>query len=256
MWDANIYNKYKKERMQPSIDLVSRLVGHKFNRIIDVGCGSGMSTKALMEVWKDAQIIGVDLSEDMLQKAKEELPECTFYQKDCSQRLDEFGTFDLIFSNAFMQWLPNQEEFIANSFQMLNDGGVFATQIPMFHEMPVSQCIVDAEKVIPSERINQVHECHFHCFSPLVYYDMIVKVTSKVNMWITDYCHVMEDYEEIMTFLSGSAFRPYIEALNEQQWEQFTDEVRNNLKKMYPVQQNGKILFPFKRCFLIGEKFL
>ena len=41
MWDATIYDKMGKERMQPSLDLISRIAGQSFKRIIDVGCGSG-----------------------------------------------------------------------------------------------------------------------------------------------------------------------------------------------------------------------
>lgn len=58
------------------------------------------------------------------------------------------GTFDLIFSNAFVQWLPNQEDFISNAFSMLNENGIFATQIPLFEKMPANQCIIKAEKYL------------------------------------------------------------------------------------------------------------
>ena len=41
MWNAEIYDSFGKERMQPSIDLAARLKDKKFKRILDVGCGSG-----------------------------------------------------------------------------------------------------------------------------------------------------------------------------------------------------------------------
>lgn len=42
MWNAEIYNRYGKERIQPSIDLVARIKDMRFERILDVGCGTGM----------------------------------------------------------------------------------------------------------------------------------------------------------------------------------------------------------------------
>ena len=86
------------------------------------------------------------MSKVMLEKARKILPTVTFVQRDCSRPLLDTGTFDLIFSNAFVQWLPNQEDFISNTFSMLDENGISATQIPLFEEMPANQCIIKAEK--------------------------------------------------------------------------------------------------------------
>lgn len=102
MWNAEIYNRYGKERIQPSIDLVARIKDMKFKRIVDVGCGTGMSTAPLVSTWENAEIIGVDLSKEMLEKAREILPIVTFIQRDCSKPLFDMGAFDLIFCNAFV----------------------------------------------------------------------------------------------------------------------------------------------------------
>lgn len=48
MWNADIYDSFGKERMQPSIDLAARLKDKKFKRILDVGCGSGMGAPAVV----------------------------------------------------------------------------------------------------------------------------------------------------------------------------------------------------------------
>ena len=50
MWNAEIYNRYGKEWIQPSIDFVARIKDMKFQRILDVGCGTGMSTVPLVSV--------------------------------------------------------------------------------------------------------------------------------------------------------------------------------------------------------------
>lgn len=36
MWNADIYNRYGKERIQPSIDLANRMDEKIFHRILDV----------------------------------------------------------------------------------------------------------------------------------------------------------------------------------------------------------------------------
>ena len=253
MWSAEIYNRYGKERMQPSVDLAARIKDMKFQRILDVGCGTGMSTASFVSAWENAEIIGVDLSKEMLEKAREILPTVTFIQRDCSKPLLDMGAFDLIFSNAFVQWLPNQKDFISNAFSMLDENGIFAAQIPLFEEMPANQCIIKAEKIF-ADKFNDIGENKYVLHSASEYYDMVAKCTNKIEMWITDYCHEMDNNEKILEFLKGAALRPYIDRLNEEEQKLFMDEVMKNLEVEYHYQANGKILFPFKRLFLVGEK--
>lgn len=253
MWNADIYNRYNKERIQPSVDLVGRLSHKKFKRILDVGCGTGMSTASISAVWKDSEIIGADLSQEMLTKAKEALPSVSFVQRDCSKSLLDMGNFDLIFSNAFIQWIPNQEKFFKNSFAMLNDGGTFAAQIPLFGEMPANQCLIETEKLF-SDKLKNMNDSKFVLHSASEYYEMLSKCTDKISMWITDYVHEMDDHSKIVDFLSGTALRPHFEILDENEQKRFLNELLKNIAKTYPIQKNGKVLFPFKRLFLIGEK--
>lgn len=251
MWNADIYDRFGKERLQPSIDLISRIGDKKFNRILDAGCGTGMSTASIAANWSSAEIIGVDLSEEMLQKARENLTQVTFLQRDCSKPLFDLGTFDLIFSNAFLQWIPNQEEFISNSFDMLVKDGMFAAQIPLFDEMPASRCITNAECSL-SDYFTGVEKPV--SYSPSEYYEIMSKYTEKVTMWITDYYHEMDSQEKILDFLRGTALNPYMDILDKTEQKNFLNEVLNNLKNSYTCQKNGKVLFPFKRLFLVGEK--
>lgn len=253
MWNAEIYNRYGKERVQPSIDLAARIKDMKFQRILDVGCGTGMSTAPLVSAWERAEIIGVDLSKEMLEKAREILPTVTFIQRDCSKPLLDMGTFDLIFSNAFVQWLPDQEDFISNAFSMLNENGIFAAQIPLFEEMPANQCIIKAEKIF-ADKFKEIGKDKYILHSAPQYYDMVAKCTNKIEMWITDYCHEMDNHGKVLEFLMGAALRPHIDRLNEEEQELFMDEVMKNLEIEYHDQANGKILFPFKRLFLVGQK--
>lgn len=254
MWNAEIYEKFGKERLQPSIDLVSRLTDRKFERILDAGCGTGMSTAALVSAFGDAEIIGADLSEEMLVKARKNISQAMFIRRDCSRPLSDLGKFDLIFSNAFIQWLKDQGEFMADSFRMLSEGGVFAAQIPLFGEMPANNCIVKAEERF-ADKIKGIENSRFVLHTVSEYYDMITSFTDKTSVWITEYVHQMKDYEELLNFLKGAALRPHLELLTARaDKEQFLDTVLENIRAVYPVGKNGKILFPFRRLFLIGEK--
>ena len=76
----------------------------------------------------------------------------------------------------------------------------------------------------------------------------------NTSIVITDYCHEMDNYGKILEFLKGAALRPYLDRLNEEEQKLFMDEVLKNLEIEYYYQANGKILFPIKRLFLVGQK--
>ena len=86
------------------------------------------------------------------------------------------------------------------------------------------------------------------------YYDVLSKLTDKLHIWVTDYYHIMNEHVDILNFFRGTALNPYTEKLDENEQKVFLDRVLENFKKAYPAQDNGKILFQFKRLFMIAEK--
>ena len=73
-WNPEQYLKYRNERTQPSIDLISHIKLSNPEKIIDIGCGPGNSTQMLVERWPESKITGIDNSPAMIQKAKSDFP--------------------------------------------------------------------------------------------------------------------------------------------------------------------------------------
>jgi len=252
-WNATAYNKFKNERMQPSIDLVSRISDRQVGRIIDIGCGSGMSTIPLREAWPKAKIIGVDYSEDMLAKASDIGMDVEWIKRDCSNKIDDLGTFDLVFSNAFLQWVDNQEEFLKNAHELLADNGIIAIQVPSFDEMPIKECIDSVASTYKNVFADIcMEQCHNESIG--IYYDILNRYYSKVEIWETGYYHVMENHEAIIEFIKSTALRPYSSRLDENKTSEFMNSVLEESKKCYKKQENEKVLFQFKRIFFVAEK--
>ncbi|MGL4344969.1 MAG: methyltransferase domain-containing protein [Cellulosilyticaceae bacterium] len=251
-WDANLYHCFGKERLQPSLDLASRLLGSKFERIIDIGCGSGMSTAVLAEKYPEAKITGVDLSDEMLAKAKELNLNIEWIKRDCSLPLDDLGKYDLVFSNAFVQWLVDQESFLKNVKNLLNERGIIAFQVPNWDEMPIKKCI---DKVATRfEVFKDKVESNCSGMNMSRYYDILGRYYSEVEIWQTHYAHQMNSYDEIIAFISSTGLRPYLEKLDEEQKQAFTEQLKEQIKACYLIQENQKILFVFERVFFIAHK--
>lgn len=251
-WNAELYEKYGRERLQPALDLLNRIPEGNYSRIIDIGCGSGMSTLPLERTFPDADIIGVDNSKEMLEKAGQSSEKIRWEQRDCSKSLTDLGNFDLIFSNAFLQWLQNQEEFIAHTASLLNENGIFALQVPNYDNMPIKKC-VDKVTTLFGKRFEEIENTICHNKSLPEYYDILCSYYGDVTIWQTNYAHVMDCHESIVNFVSATGIRPYLQVLNDEGKKAFIKSLIAELENEYPVQKNGKILFTFERIEIIAK---
>jgi len=118
-WDPNLYLRFEKERTQPAKDLISRIELENPERIIDIGCGPGNSTAQLFARWPHAGILGIDSSEEMIQKAGVTYPDMKWAVHDITEDLSGFGVFDLVFSNAVIQWVSDQHLLLTRLFAIL-----------------------------------------------------------------------------------------------------------------------------------------
>jgi len=73
LWHAKTYEKFLDARTKPAKDLLFS-IPNSSKLIYDLGCGPGNSTILLKERWLDAEVIVLDSSLDMLQKAKNAYP--------------------------------------------------------------------------------------------------------------------------------------------------------------------------------------
>jgi ubiquinone/menaquinone biosynthesis C-methylase UbiE len=103
-------------------------------RLVDVGCGSGASTRALLAeldcLPASARVLGVDGSAGMLQQAtaKPWPAEVTFVQGR-AEDLEEvclgagFGSADGVFAAYLLRNLPDRKSFLDSVFGLLRPGG-------------------------------------------------------------------------------------------------------------------------------------
>lgn len=253
-WNVTLYRQFEKERAQPSIDLVNRIEGEAFKRIIDIGCGSGMSTMPLRNRFKKAEIVGADSSPSMLAQARETCEAVTWLERDCSKPLNDLGKFDLIFSNAALQWFDDQASVIRNLSEILMPDGLLAIQVPYFSAMTIADCIAEAVKTYDPAIFKGIEKDLFKSYSPGFYYDELTKHFTKIELWQTNYFHIMNNHEEILKFCMSTGLRPYAQRFEESDQTEFYKRVLNEIKKGYNAQKNGKILFEFKRIFFIATK--
>ncbi len=252
-WNSEQYLKFKVQRTQPAIDLTARLDGSP-REIIDLGCGPGNSTRVLKNRFPNAHIIGADYSGNMLQKARSENPDLDFVQLDLSKDISEYNDkFDVVFSNACFQWLPDHRELLPKVFKLLRKGGTLAVQIPMNFDEPIHKIIA---QISESEKWSEkfLEKRIFGTLTQSEYFDILSGLTDDFELWQTTYCHRMPGIESIVEWYRSTGLRTYLAALSDEDGAEFIADISAELEKEYPKQANGEIIFRFPRFFFIAHK--
>lgn len=254
-WSPESYLKYGNERTQPSIDLVNRIkIQYQPKAIIDVGCGPGNSSKVLLDRWPNARLVGIDSSPNMIEKAKMDYPRCEWLLADAASFVSD-EKFDIVYSNAAMQWIPNHESLLKRLCSLLTEHGVLAFQVPQFKDMPIRTAI---DKVAAMDRwrrktanCSKCFTYHDHGF----YYDVLSKEMVSIELWETCYLHVLASRFAIIEWIRSTGMKPYLDSLgSDTERSEFEKNVLTEVDHDYPLQHDGKVFFPFKRLFVIGQK--
>ena len=119
-WNSRLYDQSHDFVAKYGEGILSYLQPEIHETILDLGCGTGDLTKQIYGT--AAKVIGVDNSVEMIEQAKTKFPEIEFYQMDA--RVLKFDiSFDAIFSNAVLHWIPEKETVIKNMYLVLKPGG-------------------------------------------------------------------------------------------------------------------------------------
>jgi trans-aconitate 2-methyltransferase len=248
-WNANQYLKFADERTQPCRDLIARVAASNVRTVIDLGCGPGNSTAVLAERWPDAAITGLDNSQAMIDVARREQPARRWSTRDIAEwAADETEFFDIVFSNAALQWVPNHSSLYPQLFARVRAGGVLAVQIPAdFDALPHRLM----RELAPPGLV--VKEWHSH--EPTFYYDLLALHSERVDIWQIEYQHVMPNADAIVEWYKGTGMRPFLDAFeNAAAREEFISKYSDRIRDAYPARADGKVLFLFRRLFLIATK--
>ena len=253
-WNSLQYLKFSNERTQPSIDLVNRINRENPLKIIDIGCGPGNSTDVLAQRFPGSYILGIDNSSNMIEAAKMKYPNLHFMLCDATKDLPGLDRdFDIVFSNACIQWVPNHHDLLKNMMGMLKQTGVLAVQTPMNYQEPIHLII---EEVSTSKKwfSKFSHQRIFYNLTQSEYYDLLSEISSDFCIWQTTYFHKMKTHNDIIEWYRSTGLRPYLDALPQEDKLEFEKDIYNLLTAAYPKQENGEIIFRFPRFFFMAVK--
>jgi trans-aconitate 2-methyltransferase len=252
-WDPSQYLKFADHRLRPALDLLARISLDAPPAIYDLGCGPGNITRLLGERWPGAKVTGVDSSPDMLAQARREAPGIALQQADIAGwSAPELA--DLLFSNAALHWLDDHARLLPRLAKQLAPGGVLAVQMPRNHTSASHVLIEEIAADGPwRARLAGIRRVYQSVETAAAYYRILAPMAKQLDIWETEYLHVLSGDNPVVGWTKGTALRPYLDALDEPDRTAFLDAYAARVAAAYPPQPDGTTLLPFNRIFLVAR---
>lgn len=254
-WDPERYLTFADERGRPFLELISRIGAEEPRFVVDLGCGAGNLTRLLADRWPDAEVVGLDSSAEMVERAGQ-VPGITAEETDLREWAGQDGRApDVLVSNAALQWVPGHLQLLPQLVRRVAPGGWFAMQVPGNFEEPSHTIRRELAAREPYAAHTQgIASPASH--DPEVYLRELQRAgCTHVDAWETTYLHVLagEDPDPVFTWVSGTGARPTLQALPEELRGRFEEEFRARLREAYPDRGHGVVL-PFRRIFAVARR--
>lgn len=256
-WDPAQYLKFGGERLRPALDLLARVALEAPQRVVDLGCGTGALTRILAERFSAADVTGLDGSPEMLAAAANNArpgEKIDWRQADIA-RWRAAPPVDLIYTNAALHWLDGHATLFPHLIGQLAKGGVLAVQMPRQHDAPSHRLIDDGMAAFPylAERMKK-NPRPTPVGDPAFFYDVLKPVTSSLDVWETEYLHVLEGQDPVPEFTKSTTLKPVLENLDPGDRDAYMATYRAACRKAYPPRPDGRTLFPFRRIFIVATR--
>lgn len=251
-WNPNQYDRFREERSRPFWDLAALVQPRPGMRVLDLGCGAGALTAALHQALGAEATVGVDHAPGMIQAwPTDRPPGLSFVEADILRLSDAVeGPFDLIFSNAALQWVPDNHAVLAALRPLLAPGGQLALSVPANddHVSHRSVAEVAAEAPFAEALGGWVRQSHA---LPIAQLALALHALgfAEQRVFTAVYLHLLADREALVQWTRGSLLTAYEARLG----PLFPAFVAAYRERLFAAVPPGPVAYPFKRSFAWGR---
>jgi trans-aconitate 2-methyltransferase len=233
------------------VDLLARVDADDPSTVVDLGCGPGNLTGLLARRWPGAEVLGLDSSVDMVERARSSGADRVRFEVADLREWQPDRPVDVLVANATYQWVPGHLDLLPSLVSRVAPGGWFAFQVPGNHGEP-SHVLLHELAADPRFASHTRGVARPNSHDPEVYAEVLRDLGLSVDAWETTYLHLLGGEDPVFTWISGTGARPTLQALPDDLREVFVAEYKALLRDAYPPGRHGTTL-PFRRVFVVGR---
>jgi trans-aconitate 2-methyltransferase len=222
-------------------------------RVVDLGCGTGELTRELHRTLRAAETLGLDNSDAMLQKSGEFAGDGLSFLHGDIAAFNAEGSYDVVFSNAALHWLPDHRGLFARLTRALAPGGQLAVQMPANVDHPshaVAGQVADEEPFRGVLGGVSLREALLPPEGYAALLDTLGYTEQHVRLQV--YVHHLESRDAVVEWVKGSTLTDYQRRMPPELFERFLARYRERL--LPELAGSRPFLYTFKRLLLWGKR--
>lgn len=247
-WSPAQYERFRDERKQPFVDLMALVRQRPGMRVVDLGCGTGDLTAELHRTLAARETVGLDSSPEMLAKAPGDLRGLRFVQGDLAAFADA-GAWDLVFSNAAVQWVPDHPALFRRLREAVAPGGQLAVQMPSNFAHVSHTAAADVAAEAPFRSALDGWQRRVPVLEPDAYAVLLDRLGARdQHVRLQVYGHHLDSREEVVEWTKGTLLTDYRRRLDPAQYDAFVARYRERL--LARLDDDRPFFYPFRRLLL------
>jgi trans-aconitate 2-methyltransferase len=247
-WDPELYARFRRERSQPFFDLVALVRKRPGMRVVDLGCGSGELTAWLHGELQAAETLGVDSSDTMLAEAQQHATQGLSFERGDIARFEPAGEFDLVFSNAALQWVPDHSVLLARLTALLAPDGQLAVQMPRNWQHPSHTTAAALAREAPYATAlggYTSEDTEANVLTPEEYAALLYRLGfAEQHVRLQIFVHPLPGPEAVLEWVRGTLLTAYQSRLTPALYDAFLDEYGRRLRGELGSERPYLYLYP------------
>ncbi len=242
-WNPAQYDHFKAERSQPFWDLTRLIEFTGAGRLLDVGCGTGELTRELHLREQLPYTLGIDSSAKML--ANTAPASHLEFRNITAEKFSPDKPFDIVFSNAALQWTDGHRHLFPKILGWLRPGGQLAIQMPANFEH-TSHALANELAQRYGLRPRPAPVLPMEDYAQL----LVDCGVTEMNIFTKLYAHPMSSSSQVVEWVKGSYLTQFEKQMEPARYSEF---LRDYAGEFVDRVGDGAYLYTFKRLFLYAR---